>query len=143
MRKAKRWVYWCDFCGKSGRSAGYMSSHEKSCTMNPDRVCRMCQGYGDGTPQAKMGDLLDALKLAKIEEVEEDRFGITVKIENEKEAIERLREVSNNCPMCMLSAIRQTTKHPTLFDSFKFEKEKEDFWSDYKEAQIMRGGDGY
>ena len=105
----------------------------------------MCRDYGDGTPQAKMGDMLETLKLAKIEEVEEDRFGVIEKIENEKEAIEKLREVANNCPMCILSAIRQTTKYPMLFGSFNFKREKEDFWSYYEEAQIMRGGggDGY
>ena len=140
MRKAKRWVYWCDFCGKSGRSAGYMSSHEKSCTMNPDRVCRMCT-HGEAA-QAKMGDMLKALELAKIEEIEEKNIPLwmTVKIENEKEAIERLREVSNNCPMCMLAAIRQTTKYPMIFDSFKFEREKAVYWNDCNEASLEAFG---
>ena len=138
MRKAKRWVYWCDFCGKSGRSASHMTRHEKSCTMNSDRVCRMCKDYGDGTPQAKMGDMLKALELAKIEEIEEDRFGVTVKIKNEKEAIERLRELSNNCPMCMMATIKQYTKYPGLFSSFKFNEEKAKWWEEYNESQLQK-----
>ena len=34
--------YICDFCGKKGLGAGHIKKHEKHCTMNPDRECRMC-----------------------------------------------------------------------------------------------------
>ena len=34
-------AYYCDFCGKRMFSGGWMSRHEKRCTMNPDRVCGM------------------------------------------------------------------------------------------------------
>lgn len=138
MKKEKRWVYYCDFCKKSGRSAVSMARHEKSCTMNPDRVCRMCK-YSDGTPQAKMENLLKAVSIAEIMEKVEwhgTENMITVIIEKEKEAIEKLREVASNCPACMLAAIRQYANGNALgFSSFDFKKEKEKFWQVHNELQ--------
>ena len=105
MKKVKRWRYYCDYCKKSGASGGHMARHEKSCTMNPNRTCLMCQ-YGNND-QAEMPDLLEALKIAN----------------------EKLREVSGNCPICILSALRQSG-YPGIFQDFNFEKEKEMFWDE-------------
>lgn len=35
-------VYYCDFCKKKGMSAASMSKHEKHCTLNSNRQCRLC-----------------------------------------------------------------------------------------------------
>ena len=41
MKKSKQWVYRCDYCYRVVLSESYMTSHEKTCKMNPDRVCRV------------------------------------------------------------------------------------------------------
>lgn len=40
--------HWCDFCNKAGLSASAMARHEKHCTMNPNRACRVCGMVADG-----------------------------------------------------------------------------------------------
>ena len=42
MKARQKWVYYCDFCKKKLMVRAAMERHEKHCTMNPDRVCRMC-----------------------------------------------------------------------------------------------------
>jgi len=37
----KKSVFYCDFCRKYKLTSYAMKVHEKHCTMNPDRVCRM------------------------------------------------------------------------------------------------------
>ena len=134
MKRVKKWRYYCEFCKKSGASGGHMARHEKSCTLNPDRVCRMCKAPLDGwrEDQPEMVDMIKALDIAVIDKHEvEDSEVYTIK--NEKEAVEALRDVANNCPACMLAALRQHG-YPFLFDSFSFKDEKERFWSDVNES---------
>lgn len=133
MKRLKRWRYYCEYCKKSGSSGGHIARHEKSCTMNPDRICKFCKHIG--VEQPSMIDMLKILQIAKIKE-DEDRYGITFTIENEKEAIEKLREVANNCPACMLAAIRQYTKYPMIFTAFSFPEEKKIFWDTINEDNV-------
>lgn len=42
MKRATKKVYYCDFCRKHSLTSGSMKLHEKHCTANPDRECRMC-----------------------------------------------------------------------------------------------------
>lgn len=41
MKTIKKNVYYCDFCKK--RSLRSLKIHEKHCTANPDRECRICE----------------------------------------------------------------------------------------------------
>lgn len=40
MKIVKKNVYYCDFCKK--KSLNSLRKHEKHCTANPDRICRLC-----------------------------------------------------------------------------------------------------
>lgn len=55
MRVKKVNRYYCDFCKKSNCSKHAMELHEKHCTMNPDRQCRLCN---DVTAPAELMELL-------------------------------------------------------------------------------------
>ena len=55
MKRAQRWRYYCDHCGKCGGSGGHMQKHEASCTANPKRVCRYC---GQTRPVAELIQVL-------------------------------------------------------------------------------------
>ena len=59
MYKKKKWRYYCDFCKKAGGSAGAMAKHEKHCTNNPNRYCRLCDKFGES--QQPMSELLSVL----------------------------------------------------------------------------------
>lgn len=120
MRKVKRWRYYCDFCKKSLGHAFYMKRHEKNCTNNPDRSCRMCQFAGLATVPVK--DLIDSLG------------------NGGAEGLKNLKEKADGCPACMLAAIRQKEGTETIeclngyeHVYFVFEEEKKAFFDDINE----------
>lgn len=86
MTRKPTWRYKCDHCGKTGYSAGHMARHERGCTLNPERVCGMCKW--SLVTQAQMGELIAALG------------------KGDEAGVRALRDVANNCPACMLAAIR-------------------------------------
>ena len=93
MKKKQVWRYWCGYCNKAGLSASHMMKHEKHCTMNPDRECRMCKHVGQN------GQGLSLL-------VEMARQ-FTPTEEGAKTLAWELEQEAGNCPICVYSAIRQ------------------------------------
>lgn len=85
MRQRKRWQYYCGFCKKNGGSKYHIQEHEKHCTANPDRFCRMCAKAD--LEQNSTADLVTAA------------FN----------GIKRLRDEAQGCPACMLTGLRQMT----------------------------------
>lgn len=83
MTRKPAWRYKCDFCGKKSYSGGHMAKHEKHCTANDNRECRVCK-------------LVEGKQRGMEELVMAAWCGIDV-----------LREVAGGCPACMLSAIRR------------------------------------
>ena len=88
MRTAMRPRYYCDHCNKGNGSPSAMKRHERGCTVNPDRVCGMCKMQADGggpepsPPRDELVRILDA------------------------EGFAGMRRAANDCPACILSAIR-------------------------------------
>lgn len=76
-----------------------MEQHENSCTLNPDRECKFCLSLE--IVQQPLKRLIAALGI-------DAKDGDTEKIR--KERLNRLREVADGCPACMLATIRQADK---------------------------------
>lgn len=127
--------YYCDFCPKSGCSSGAMKRHEKHCTMNPERACRMCQ-RGE-VEQQPMADLLACLRT-----VCDDANWYTDDCwqRNAQECLERLKEVASGCPACILAAIRQHGMVTYMFD-FDYPKEAKG-WLENAAKDVVYGGYG-
>ena len=124
--------YYCEFCKKSNCSASSISRHEKSCTLNPDRICRMCTKLG--LDQSEMSDLL---KILPTPVLTEDDIGLLTLI-NGKEiesAIEKLRSVTENCPVCIFATIRQMGIPVPAIKSFNFTEECKSAWACLNDAQ--------
>jgi hypothetical protein len=145
MKIVKRWRYYCDFCKKSGGSKYHMEKHESICTANPGRKCGFCEIMEEVQP-----DISDLKKII-IKNIEvvtdtgldgkdyswnkfagiEDTGGFfsdrKKKISKEENVLNKLREAVNNCPACILSAMRQTNT-TFLFPSFDFKKEKKEMF---------------
>jgi len=85
MRSAMRLRHYCDFCKKSGARANAMRLHESSCTVNPNRQCRMCRLAG--TVQLPIATAIELLVSGGVKAVKLAAGG--------------------ECPACILSAIRQ------------------------------------
>lgn len=122
-------LYSCGFCGKSGLSASHMSRHEKHCTANPDRICRMCALVGEKPINLKAA-IVTLPKLTDFDGVE-DEFGHVSYIGLEDAIKEPFAQIVKQaaCPACTLAIIRQSGLPAMAFD-FNYKKEREQFMHD-------------
>jgi hypothetical protein len=126
VTKRKVWRYWCDHCKKGGLHGGHMANHEKGCTANPNRICRMHAHFPD-TPQRPVAELRAAFNMRLPD------FGMGT-----------LRELAGDCPMCILAAIRQSgiskwdgdpESGPPSDLKFDFKKELAEAWGIINDAK--------
>jgi hypothetical protein len=122
MRKKKVWRYYCEYCKKSNCNPASMKKHEAGCTNNPGRICGLCKITGE--EQKPIGEL------------------ITILGNGSDKELERLRAKTNNCPTCILAAIRQSglqagpDEDGSGFSvAFNYRAELADFWKEYNSAQ--------
>lgn len=134
MKMVKR--FWCDHCNKAGLSAHAMANHEKRCTMNPARKCRVCTLWADGSddPETPLAELI-ALLPAPVEPDWKRYDGnaqpeFYAYMEAANAAIPALRKAARGCPACMLAAIRQRGISPPMLDGFDFKKEMADVFAE-------------
>ena len=134
MRKVQRWRYYCDFCPKAGQSGFHMKNHESSCTLNPGRVCKMCAKMGhDGTPAI---ETLLAVLPSMPDDMNWDReeaFKLVVEA-----AMPALRELTQNCPVCIMAALRQKKIRVPIVQSFNFKAEMEEIFKGINEEEAER-----
>lgn len=100
MTRKQVWQYKCEYCGKKGYAAGHMKGHERGCTLNPDRECRMCKWLGIETPTPQ-SEILEALMERNSLLVMTNERG-----HSSKYIFEELYKVAQECPMCFLTAVR-------------------------------------
>ena len=115
IKKVNR--YYCEYCKKSGCSAYHIQKHEKSCTVNPGRICNMCEIMGNGKHDLNiLKDLLPDTKdyfliYGWAHYTETCGGGEQIFNPYFKEDLERamvtLKREAENCPMCILSALKQ------------------------------------
>lgn len=139
MKKLQRWRYYCDFCKKAGGSGAAMLAHESSCTLNPDRRCRLCvltNGGCASTMEELMAPLPDPTEWhAKWSEELQREL-----VEKTEAAMPALRELAQNCPACIMAALRCKKIPVPMVESFKF---TEEFASAMSQANDNRREDGY
>lgn len=88
-------AYICESCGKKQFAKGSMRRHEKRCTANPGRECKMCD-------QVEIAGLATNLVgMPRLVEIMSNREA------SPKERIEAVR-AETECPACILAAIRQS-----------------------------------
>lgn len=118
MRSVKRWRYYCDFCKRANMQKASMAKHERGCTLNPDRVCGLCAQMGN--PTKPIAELL---------------------VSFESGGWKAVGEITDNCPACILAAIRQFNKtrpdreEQMWPEDFDFKKELASFWADMNSAR--------
>ncbi len=134
MRKEKKWIYYCEFCKKSGRSAPHIKWHEAHCTMNPNRECGMCALID--LDQAPLPELLGILP----EPVwKENEYGKSFLVDDAfNTAFVELRKRVENCPACIMAALRQRGIPVSAIEDFRFSDEckawMEEFYSSQYES---------
>lgn len=128
MKVIKKNIYYCDYCNK--KSLKSVIVHEKHCTANPSRTCRLC-----GKESIK--EIIEKYKaLFKINYIPNITFGdksVTVKVEYLKEfTLDDIREeLEYYCPNCLLAVIRCVGLNRFYFDGkfkFDYKKELQEWW---------------
>jgi len=140
VRRKKVWRYYCEHCRKSGCSGYHMRRHEEGCTLNPNRICRMCKMVeGEQKPLDVLTAVFDGLPVT-----EADEYGYRTTTVNDSELqryIKRLETITDGCPACMLAAARAFCAR---YDGFRvfidvgFKKRCESVWSDINAAERER-----
>ena len=80
--------YYCEHCKKGNGSPSAMRRHERGCTLNPQRVCGMCSMVareGGDAPAPPLNVLVETM---------------------DAEGFKAMCEIANNCPACILAALR-------------------------------------
>jgi hypothetical protein len=139
VKRVQRWRYYCDHCKKVSGLRSAMEKHEKGCTLNPARDCGICGFLGGGmavTTQELVALLPDPA--AFVRTVPEQRYfdGIewdTIAAYQEPDdaalreatqaVLPRLRELTENCPACILAALRQRGIPVPLIEDFNWTTE--------------------
>jgi len=117
-----------------------MEEHEKHCTLNPNRECGLCDIIGE-SPRPMVELLAVVPKCADYKtgdapwNIDHDKYE-----QASREALAKLRELTNNCPACILAALRQSKNSGLVEADFDFFKESKAF---LKENYNPNEGIGY
>ena len=149
VKKVNR--YYCEFCKKAGCSGGHIRKHEERCTANPNRVCGICAMLG--LEQKPIADLIALLPkmpegytaYTAMEEAREYResgaketaYYLAPEI---AKALPALRELTGNCPACILAAFRQAKIFVSWVEGFDFKSECEAVWQAFNEKEAAKAG---
>lgn len=152
MKRVKKWVYYCEFCKKSGRSASHMAQHEKHCTANPDRECGMCEVIGNQQTdyRAVAVTLRDKYDIDQVtqkikDEIEQDGVSATWDTIsygtdhgtdhgfNLPTADDIGALVPDDCPACILTILRMLDICALV--KFSWAERKKDWQDGYNESQ--------
>lgn len=135
MRTKQVQMHYCEYCGKRGMRAYYIREHEKHCTLNPNRECRVCGLIEEQQP--RMADLLALLPRFPHgdNEIYTDQAAAAVEA-----LMPALRNAANNCPACIMAALRQAGIPVPIVESFDFSKEMASIWKDFNTARAEDGG---
>lgn len=136
MRIKIKKVYYCDFCSK--RALRSLAEHEKHCTANPDRQCRLCAE--EGNPPIR--PIIDKYKgFFRLEKAKDDWGLDTIKVIFIKDfTLDDIQKKLNcKCPNCTLSIIRCLRLNRYYFEKkfeFDYKKELESWWKKVEEEQL-------
>ena len=128
-KKVTRTRAWCDFCKKGMWSVAKIEVHEKHCTMNPNRVCRVCKTLlkQESTPLPELIALCKASGATC-----GDNGGWTV-----PDSLHiNLRHAAQQCPACEMAALRQSGIPCGSVNGFDFTKEIESIWVEVNQDNI-------
>ena len=150
MKTKKVNRYWCDFCNKAGLQAGAMRKHEKHCTMNPDRVCRVCVLTADWLeedaleskkPLDELVAMLPDPGLYNTVKIGPDVFDTHNALVTSCSAIyPSFKRAAGGCPACMMAALRLRKVPIPMMEDFSFKREMVKIFADLDDVPSNEGG---
>lgn len=140
MRKVMRPRFYCDYCKVSKGTSQSMKKHEKGCTLNPHRECGMCGMAGNPTTDREaMLAIFAGFSQFGPDDYEDPNAGgtmanisdILAREGRELDArLTKLRELTDNCPACILAALRQSNV-ATSHEEFDWKKESKQWMGEH------------
>lgn len=113
MRERKVTRYYCDHCGMSKGTRPAMVRHERTCTLNPERACGLCDMAGESSDLPALLAIFEGF-------TEEVDFSSDAALEAHKKdkaaRVAKLRELAQGCPACILAVARQCKLYLEGFD---------------------------
>ena len=124
MKIKTKKVYYCDYCKK--HSLKSLLQHEKYCTGNINRECRLCGRSEKTTPKLKV--LVRYFKRRMfIPKVNEGQGIPSDQIKQPR--LEDIMDIVEQCPACTLSVIRGCKLQNFPYNiNFDYKKEIETWW---------------
>ncbi len=144
MRTKTKTVYYCEHCKKHGLCAGHMKKHEKHCTANPDRDCRVCDNMQTREWVEKWRGYFKLLRTedARCNDMGMETF-VMVWTDDKPRTLANLYDDTGGCPACTLAVMRQTGlgKWPANpeFGDFNYAKCRDEWWKERnaeKESEV-------
>ena len=134
-------VYYCEHCRKKGLSASSLSKHEKYCTGNLNRKCRMCEEAGSNNSNYNYKELIEEFQKQVNIQKYETEYGISYNVIRLPKANDILDSV-DGCPACALTIIRHLDTQYQSID-FNYSQAVESFWSDINQREHEREMSNY
>lgn len=139
MKTKVKKVYYCDYCKKKNLSASAISKHEKHCTGNPKRECRMCENQHDYSLIAK--GFKDRYKII----IENPSISCNAEIlwTGKPITLDEIYDIIDGCPACTLTIIRLSGLNDWLFNDvlyFDYMKEVRKWWAEVNKEMAKQDG---
>ena len=128
--------YYCEFCKKQSGASWAMKKHEERCTLNPNRHCGYCDILE--MPQSNLADLIAILpdpKKYECQDAEYDSFYYLGLDKAVDDVLPKLREAANDCPACIMAALRQKGIPVPVAENFHFKDECQSIWDDFNASR--------
>ena len=131
MKIITKKVYYCDYCNKRYLSKYWCMKHEKHCTANINRECRMCD---KGGTLNNIADIIETYK-ATYKIIESDSFDQTVWLTEKPLTWQFVADAVDGCPMCTLAVIRKL--HPNIIAelNYKYKEHIDLWWANHNEYE--------
>jgi len=134
MHAKKKYVYYCDFCNK--KSLRSLKIHEKHCTANPDRECRLCDNKSIKPIIEKYRKYfyLREIKKHLFSDPGMAEVATIIPVFKKKFTLKDLiNELDYRCPNCILAIIRclglNRYYFKGKFEYFDYKKELDKWWA--------------
>lgn len=120
-------VYYCEYCKKKLMRKSSMENHERHCTANPNRECRLCDGNS-------VSDVIEKYKNSYKIVTEHGEFGDITSVvwkENKPITLEDIKKDIGYCPNCILTLLRCSgLSNPIFCINFDYKKELQEWWDE-------------
>lgn len=131
MKVVRKNVYYCDFCKK--KSLRSLKIHEKHCTANSDRACRLCDNKPIKPIIEKYQKYFYLRETKSPDPISEwDEIKITPVFKKKFTLKDLINELDYECPNCILALIRCLDLNRYWMDKkykFNYKKALANWWA--------------